>query len=255
MDKGSTSAAHPAPLLFVHGAWHAAWCWENFLEFFADTGYRAVAVSLRGHGSSASPKRVRFCRLSDYMDDLESVVATLPEKPVLIGHSMGGYLVQKYLERNAVPAAVLLASASVHGSRGFALRLMRRHPWLMLRSSITGDAAYGFNTPPVARGLFYSTATPESDVVRYAAMVGNESPLVGLDTFRPIAAAELMMTPLLVLGARQDAAITQQEITATADAYRTEAEFFPNLGHNMMLEPGWPEVAQFIDDWLVGREL
>ncbi|PRC62971.1 alpha/beta hydrolase, partial [Mycobacterium sp. ITM-2017-0098] len=32
IDKGSASAAHPAPLLFVHGAWHAAWCWdEHFL--------------------------------------------------------------------------------------------------------------------------------------------------------------------------------------------------------------------------------
>jgi NADPH-dependent stearoyl-CoA 9-desaturase len=33
IDKGSSTAQHPAPLLLVHGAWHAAWCWdENFLE-------------------------------------------------------------------------------------------------------------------------------------------------------------------------------------------------------------------------------
>jgi len=49
IDKGSCSDAHPTPLLFVHGAWHAAWCWdENLLDFFADKGFRAVAVSLRG---------------------------------------------------------------------------------------------------------------------------------------------------------------------------------------------------------------
>jgi pimeloyl-ACP methyl ester carboxylesterase len=42
IDKGSCSDAHPPPLLFVHGAWHAAWCWdENFLGFFADMGFRA----------------------------------------------------------------------------------------------------------------------------------------------------------------------------------------------------------------------
>ena len=53
IDKGSATDSHPVPLLFVHGAWHAAWCWdENFLGFFADKGYRAVALSLRNHGSS-----------------------------------------------------------------------------------------------------------------------------------------------------------------------------------------------------------
>jgi len=44
IDKGSCTDAHPVPLLFVHGGWHGAWCWENFLDFFADAGYRAVAV-------------------------------------------------------------------------------------------------------------------------------------------------------------------------------------------------------------------
>ena len=53
IDKGSCSEAHPAPLLFVHGSWHGAWCWdEHLLDFFADKGYRAVALSLRGHGEA-----------------------------------------------------------------------------------------------------------------------------------------------------------------------------------------------------------
>ena len=45
IDKGSCSQAHPVPLLFVHGGWHGAWCWDDhFLDFFADAGYRAVAT-------------------------------------------------------------------------------------------------------------------------------------------------------------------------------------------------------------------
>ena len=46
--KGRTGESHPVPLLFVHGALHAAWCWdEHFLDFFADKGYHALALSLR----------------------------------------------------------------------------------------------------------------------------------------------------------------------------------------------------------------
>jgi hypothetical protein len=41
-----------------------------------------------------------------------------------------------------------------------------------------------------------------------------------------------------------DSSVTKQELHATARAYHTTAEFFPDMGHEMMLEPGWPAVAQ-----------
>jgi pimeloyl-ACP methyl ester carboxylesterase len=74
IDKGSLSEAHPAPLLFVHGGEHAAWCWdEHFLDFFAENGYRAVAPSLRGHGGSPSSKPLRACSIADYVEDVSEV--------------------------------------------------------------------------------------------------------------------------------------------------------------------------------------
>jgi pimeloyl-ACP methyl ester carboxylesterase len=107
IDKGRGSDTHPVPLLFVHGAWHAAWCWdEYFLNFFADKGYRAVAVSVRGHGASPRPKSVRTCSIADYVDDVDSIATSLPMRPVVIGHSQGGFVVQKYLESHDAPAGV-----------------------------------------------------------------------------------------------------------------------------------------------------
>jgi alpha-beta hydrolase superfamily lysophospholipase len=49
--------------------------------------------------------------------------------------------------------------------------------------------------------------------------------------------------------------VTNAEVRATARAYRTEAEFFPGMGHNMMLEPGRAPVAQRIHAWLQTRDL
>src|ERR1700761_8827579 len=109
IDKGSVSEIHPIPLLFVHGAWHAAWCWdEHFLSFFADRNYRALAVSLRGHGNSPTT-RLRTCSVADYVEDVNVVADSLPSRPVVIGHSLGGLVVQKYLESHDAPAGVLMA--------------------------------------------------------------------------------------------------------------------------------------------------
>ncbi len=60
---------------------------------------------------------------------------------------------------------------------------------------------------------------------------------------------------MLVLGAEEDGFVTRGEVHATARAYRTEPHFFAAMGHNMMLEPGWADVAKRIDAWLDARDL
>jgi pimeloyl-ACP methyl ester carboxylesterase len=110
IEKGSCSAAHPVPLLFVHGGWHSAFAWNKFLDFFADAGYRAVAMSLRGHGGSPTAKRFHACSMADYIDDVRVMADELGGHPVFIAHSLGGFVVQRYLENHDAPAAVLVAS-------------------------------------------------------------------------------------------------------------------------------------------------
>ena len=252
IDRGSGSEAHPVPLLFVHGGWHAAWCWdENFLSFFADRGYRAVALSLRGHGNSDT-KNPRTLSVADWVNDIASVANTLAAEPVVIGHSMGGFVVQKYLEKHSAPAAVLLASMPPSGARRVTLRILRRHPVRAARALSRGMTLRALNTPQAARQSFYSAATPEADVARYTALLDEEYvgryslDLAMLNLPKP----ERVSTPLLVLGGESDACFTPDEIRKTARAYGTEAEFFPAMGHNMMLEPGWTDVAERIDGWL-----
>ena len=101
------------PILLVHGAWHAAWCWDRgFMDRLVARGHEAVAVSLRGHGGSEGHGRLamRMHGLADYVEDIVRVVATIEKDPVVVGHSMGGFVVQRYLaERRRARAGVLLA--------------------------------------------------------------------------------------------------------------------------------------------------
>jgi pimeloyl-ACP methyl ester carboxylesterase len=265
IGKGSLSESHPAPLLFVHGGEHAAWCWdEHFLDFFAAKGCCAVAVGLRGHGTSSNSKPPWACSIADYVEDVRSVADQLPQTPVVIGHSLGGFVVQKYLESHAAPAAVLLASAPPQGAAaallrnaGSLLRNATRHPWLTAKVALTGKPAPGFNKPERVGAMFFSAHTPESLVVRYAQRLQNEPrgrwvlDMVFLNLPKP----RRVRTPLLVLGAQCDRSVTPQEAHATARAYRTQAEIFPDMGHDMMLEPGWVAVAQRIHTWLCAQRL
>ncbi|OBK63101.1 alpha/beta hydrolase [Mycobacterium colombiense] len=257
IDKGHPTDAHPAPLLFVHGLAHAAWCWdEYFLSFFAERGYRAVAVSLSGHGSSSKPRSLRACSISDYVNDVRSVADSLPSRPVMIGHSMGGFVVQKYLEYHRAPAGILMASIPCGGVYGTALRNAKRHPWLLIKTSLTNNTVQMINTPARAREALFSARTPEADVLRWAARLQNESQRALLDMlFLNLPVPERVTAPLLVLGAECDGSITMAEVQATAHAYGTEAKIFPHMGHDMMLEPGWGTVANRIDDWLITQGL
>lgn len=252
IDKGYVNESHPAPLLFVHGAWHAAWCWdEHFLSFFADKGYRALALSLRGHGNSPTDTPLRACSVADYIEDISLVADSLPSRPVIIGHSAGGFFVQKYLESHDAPAGVLMASMPPQGNLGSSLRWIRRHPWHCTRIMFTGRSLPYVNSLELARERFFSAQMPDSQVLEYAARLQDESARIGIDCLvLSLPRPRRVTTPLLVLGADADGAHTLEEVRATARAYGTEAEFFPNMGHDMMLEPGWVAVAERIHKWL-----
>lgn len=257
IDKGATSGAHPAPLLFVHGGCLTAACWdEHFLDFFAQRGFRAVALSVRGHGGSSTPKPLRKCSIADYTDDVRWVADQLGGEPVLIGHSTGGFIVQKYLAKRNAPAGVLLASTPTRGISPSALRVWRRHPSVTVRANMFGGAHALFNTPPLARDFLFSPRTPQSIVDGGAAAAVPESlRAVFFDQAVRLPRPKRVTSPLLVLGAEHDGLISVNEVRATARAYGTNAEIFSGMGHMMMLEPGWEAVAGRIQGWLGERGL
>ena len=118
IDKGSSTDSHPVPLLFVHGGNLAAWCWdEHFLDFFADSRF-----SCR-RGQPARPwcehpvQPLNSCSIADYVDDVRATVDMLGAKSMLIGHSMGCTVVQKYLESAMPPLRSLWHPCTPQGIR------------------------------------------------------------------------------------------------------------------------------------------
>jgi pimeloyl-ACP methyl ester carboxylesterase len=243
---------HSTPLLFVHGAWHGAWCWEeHFLGYFAQHGFAAHALSLRGHGHSAGNGSKRFTRIADYVADVEEVVGQLPNPPVLIGHSMGSFITQKYLEKHNAPAGVLLASPPPEGVLHAALRTALHDIRSFLQVNLQMDLYPAVDTLAKMRRALFSQDMPDYVLKGYFRKMEHDSYMAYLDMLLfALPNPECIKTPLLVLGAANDQNFSTAEIERTARAYHASYGIFPNMAHDMMLESGWESVAARIVSWL-----
>ena len=257
ISKYPATVPYPTPLLFVHGTLHTAACWDvHFLDYFAQHGYAAHALNLRGHGNSYGREKLRWTRIADFVEDVANTVQQLPSAPILIGHSMGGFIIQKYLEYHDAPAAVLLSSASPAGLLPTAIRTARRQPWAFAKVNLTLSLLPLIATPELVGEAFFSNDLPDEQLLEFWKQMQDDSfmaflDMVALDLPKP----EKVKTPLLVLGGARDNMIAPRDIEATARAYNTQAEIIPDVAHNSMLEQGWQSVADRILAWLDDQQL
>ena len=230
-----------APILFVHGAGHAAWCWHNWLEQAADAGHPAYALSLTGHGES--PGSLYSAHLDTYVDDAIRTAASLPSQPVLVGHSLGGLVVQRAIARYPARAAVLVSPIPARPGVGTLVSIARQNP---------GDAAKIMlgGSLPMREDYLFNRLDPV-EATRYSGLCGNESPLAQFQVLlhRP-AGPPRGGAPVLVLGAPDDALVPIVDVRDTARRYGAESIEFPGIGHDMMLDGGWQEPAEAMLGWI-----
>jgi non-heme chloroperoxidase len=245
------SAGKP-PLLFIHGGYCDAWCWEPyFLPWFAARGYPAYALSLRGHGASGGRESLFVAGLDDYVADVEHVAGTLASPPVLIGHSMGAAVVERLMATRPVRAAALLAPIPPGGLAPVASRLLIWQPEYLVNMQRLDAPHLSGDILAALRPMYFSDSVAPEILVEAVAHLAVESPRALLDlTLRLHDGKPVAPEPLLVLGASGDRISTPGDVKATASLYRVGALIVPGLAHMMMLERDWEAVAQPLLEWL-----
>jgi non-heme chloroperoxidase len=248
------------PLLFLHGAYTAAWCWqEHFLPFFAAAGFASHALSLSGHGGSRRHDHLDSYSIDDYVRDVVEVVASLPAPPILIGHSMGGFVLQKYLEQHPAPAAVLMCAVPPQGLAASAFGMLFNQPNLFsdLNRLMSGgqvaleslrDALFAQPVAADDMARYYRLAQPESHRAIWDMMLFNLP-----HTARVLAHLPQGKNDLWVIGAEHDPIIPASLVEMTARSYGVKATLYPGMSHGLMLERDWQKVARDIVNWLFQR--
>jgi pimeloyl-ACP methyl ester carboxylesterase len=242
-----------APVLFVHGGYCDAWCWEpSFLPRFAARGHAAYALSLRGHGASGGRDLLWAAGLDDYAADVERIAAQMPTPPILVGHSMGAAIVERLVATRPVRGAALLAPLPPAGLLPIATRLAAEHPDYLLQMSRLDPMRLSAEVL-AALEPFYFSGRMDRALLREAALhINGESPRALMDLALRLhwGLPARESPPMFVLGVQGDRICRPDDVVATAIHHGVTATVLPGLAHMLMLEPGWKAVADAVVDWI-----
>jgi pimeloyl-ACP methyl ester carboxylesterase len=241
------------PLLFVHGGYCDAWCWEPYvLPWFAARGYPAYALSLRGHGRSGGAETLFMAGLSDYEADVEYAAAQLSEPPILIGHSMGAAIVELIVAKRPVRGAALLAPIPPAGLLPVATRLAAQHPDYLLQMSTLDPSRLSAAVLEALRPFYFGDDVDPRVLAEAARHINAESARALFDLSLRLhwALPRDAPPPLLVLGAEGDRICLPDDVRATARHHGVDAVIVDGLAHMLMLEPGYETVTLALLRWL-----
>ena len=175
----------------------------------------------------------------------------MAETPVLIGHSMGGAIVQKYLASGGrAAAAVLVASVPHYGALGATARYATAHPLRFLAINATLSFKPMVGTPE-AFATFFSKRLPRPELERLQRRAQDESYRAFVDMLLMAAARPRPAgVPTLVLAGAEDALFTPAAERRLAEHHGAQFELFQGMGHDLMLDVGWEKVAARISAFL-----
>ncbi len=186
-----------AGILLVNGAWHGPWCWDGVAERLRRRGHQVQAVRLRG--LDRPPSRI-WHRVHHYVQDVGAAAARFAEPPVLAGHSLGGLVVQRYLEGAPAHGMVLLAPFPRRGTLRAVARLAARHPAVLANATLALRLRPLVASRALVRELFFTETTPQELVDEVWGRLQDESYLAFLDTMVVWARPRRVRVPVLVLG-------------------------------------------------------
>lgn len=261
-----------APIVFIHGLWLHAESWQPWMSFFNDQGYETMAVNWPGDADSTAATRANGRALAGYgvaeiADYIVAQIKHLPEKPILIGHSFGGLLVQNLLGRDYAKGAIAIDPAPIKGVFELPLSVLKS-TFPVLINPLNLSKAISLSEPQFRYGFTNALSASEAQQLyeKYA-MPAPARPLfqAATATFNPWAATKVDVTngtrgPLLLIAGGKDHTVPPVLVKSTMQRYKksraiTEMKEFPDRGHSLVIDSGWKEIAEHCLQWVQEKNL
>lgn len=255
------------PVVFIHGLWIHSSAWEPWAERFRRGQYEPVVAGWPGDAETVAEtrrnaERVGGYGVSDVVEHYAKLIARLPQRPVVVGHSFGGLVAQRLLDDGHASAAVAIDPAPIKGVTKLPLSQIRS-TLPVLRSKSHRDGAVTLTE----RQFRYAIANAISRDEAHDLYEKWSIPAPGKPLFEVVGAkkdpkspttvdiANARRGPLLIIGGGRDHIVAESVSRAAADLYAgskaiTDYHVFADRGHSLVIDSRWREVADYVIGWI-----
>lgn len=248
-------------VVFVHGNFVTAKCWDGWAARYRARGYECVQIEYplrdrpveelrRIHPDPALGKLA----LPEVLAHHVRIIEALPEKPIIMGHSFGGMLTQLLVQRDLHSAAVAIDSVPVPGVVTLKWSFLRSL-WPVVNPLIPASRPYLMSFDEF-RYTFANNMTVEDGRAAYDALVVPESRALGRGALSSFAKVDFAKrrAPLLMIAGQEDHIMPSSLNRTNYEKYQkspsiTDFKEFPHRSHMILGQKGWEEVADYALDW------
>ncbi|MEW5986276.1 MAG: alpha/beta fold hydrolase [Chloroflexota bacterium] len=248
--------------VFIHGMFMTPLCWEHWVAYFQAQGYTCTAPAWPGRDPSVETLRARHpdpelgrLTLSQVVEHCANHVKSLAEKPILIGHSMGGLVVQLLLQRDIAAAGVAINSAPPVGVFTTKWSFLKAN-FPMINPFISGHRPRLMSFEDF-QYAFVNTLPPAEQKAAYGRYVVPESRLIPRESLTRVGRVDFQKqrSPLLLIAGAADhivpASLNQSNYAKySRSSSVTDFKEFAGRVHFIIGQPGWQEVADYVLTWL-----
>lgn len=247
-------------IVFIHGLFMNPNSWELWEKYFESLGYKCYAPAYPCHEGNPNLLRaninpnLRKLTLSNVVENLSLFIDKLPEKPILIGHSMGGLIVQKLIEKDKGVLGICINSAPPKGIFSF--------KWSFLKSNLPTINPLKGNSVcmPKLKWFHYAfcnNMSLELTKIEYNKFVIPESRNIARSSLKSDGKIDFNKphNPLLFIAGQKDHIIPSSLNLKNYKAYKdrnSKIEFieFTDRTHYICGQQNWKEVAIYIYEWI-----
>lgn len=259
-------------IVFVHGLWLHGESWNQWIKFFGENGYDTVAASWPGDAESTEATRKNAIAVAGYgvtevSDHIAVQLKAFEKKPILIGHSFGGLIVQNLLGRGLAAAAIAIDPAPIKGVPEIPLSALKSsfpvlgNPFNFKRAVFLSQRQFRYSftnavSEQEAEELYVKYAMPAPGRPLFQAATATINP----KSATKVDVGNATRGPLLLISGAEDNTVPPVLVRSALKAYRnstavTEFKEFAGRGHSLTIDHGWREIAEYCLGWLKTKQL
>ncbi len=247
-------------IVFIHGLFMNPASWAPWIKFYEANGYTCHAPAYAYHEGNPADLRnnmdPRLGKLTfgQVIDSLSVFIDKLPERPILIGHSMGGLAVQKLIGLDKAAAGICIDPAPPKGIISFKWSFLKAN--LATINPLKGDSVC-VPTLKWFQYAFCNTMTMEQTQIEYNKFVVPESRNIPRSSTKSDGAIDFKKShnPLLIIAGELDHIIPSSLNKKNYLAYKdnkSKIDFkeFSGRTHYICGQQNWEEIAKYIYEWI-----